>query len=624
MHLIPKILLLTVAVVCSCSADESSGTSIDDGGMAPGPDGSAGSGGGTLSASAGNSGGSVGDASIAAPTNAPAASGGSTAPRQDASTTGVPVLKASINPSSFAFGDAIVGKAGATKVFEVSNEGNVPLGALATVTTGGGATAFLIENSTCSASLAVGASCTFSVSFRPQQTGEISASLKVNAADVALAMASVGGKGVEAGTLTGEPQNVLFDSVFQGTSKDIYLDIKNGSPSAVSVTRTVSGDMADFSIFASCLQKIPPGGSCRLRVQFHPTATGDRSASITFDGGDAGVFVLTLRGAGKSGDLTVSPGTYDFGTVQRGQGNAKVFVVSAQDAEEGILLGPLRVVRSEADFVIVDDGCSGKTLARGQTCTFGVKLAGAGPFGATQGNVNVYFADLKRKGVLLKAIATVPPTGPSLIAEWRFDNNTSDSSPNQNHGEAVAGDLLLSSPAAARYVVNSNGHFLSLADKRWVLVDRSATLARPLETGGLSAAMWLRSRGSRGIGYALSWSTISTFEPEFAIGINWDEGVWFAQAGFLTVKSTTKIDDAWHHIAATNDGGAMRLYVDGKLEGQPVVAGLMSTSPRPFVIGAKPSPDDTGVSNFFIGDIDGLKLYDRNLTDAEVLTDKGR
>jgi hypothetical protein len=74
--------------------------------------------------------------------------------------------------------------------------------------------------------------------------------------------------------------------------------------------------------------------------------------------------------------------------------------------------------------------------------------------------------------------------------------------------------------------------------------------------------------------------------------------------------------NAWSHIATTYDGTALRLYVNGKLAGQRSLTGSMTTSSRPLKIGG-----NAVWGEFFKGQIDSVKVYDRALSGTELETD---
>lgn len=85
---------------------------------------------------------------------------------------------ASLSPSSLAFGSQSVGAASTVQSVTLSNTGNAALSITSLALTGTNAASFAQAN-TCGRSLAAGANCTVSVTFRPSATGSSTASLSI-------------------------------------------------------------------------------------------------------------------------------------------------------------------------------------------------------------------------------------------------------------------------------------------------------------------------------------------------------------------------------------------------------------------------------------------------------------
>ena len=90
--------------------------------------------------------------------------------------------------------------------------------------------------------------------------------------------------------------------------------------------------------------------------------------------------------------------------------------------------------------------------------------------------------------------------------------------------------------------------------------------------------------------------------------------VYFDPVG-LVVASTTELTlDEWHHVAATYDGSAANIYINGVLNASAAVATTPATNTQPMHFGA-------GRDNntfFFQGQIDEVEVFNRALTAAEV------
>src|SRR5690606_949933 len=81
--------------------------------------------------------------------------------------------------------------------------------------------------------------------------------------------------------------------------------------------------------------------------------------------------------------------------------------------------------------------------------------------------------------------------------------------------------------------------------------------------------------------------------------------------GLVSVQATNASSlDTWHHVATVFDDGAMRLYVDGRLEGSGTLAGEIDWMPASLRghfagrDGADARPD----RGAFIGEIDEIRI----------------
>jgi hypothetical protein len=94
---------------------------------------------------------------------------------------------------------------------------------------------------------------------------------------------------------------------------------------------------------------------------------------------------------------------------------------------------------------------------------------------------------------------------------------------------------------------------------------------------------------------------------------------------FMIVSGTGPLDVAfsttrvvlgrWYHLAGTFDGQAVRLYVDGVLEGETPLSTPISYGAHPLVLGASGDPADPRAIR---GSLDEVTIYGRALTDEEV------
>ena len=77
--------------------------------------------------------------------------------------------------------------------------------------------------------------------------------------------------------------------------------------------------------------------------------------------------------------------------------------------------------------------------------------------------------------------------------------------------------------------------------------------------------------------------------------------------------------DAWYHLLSTWNGvDTTQLYINGDLRGSNTAAVTGGFDTGSFLLGANNRPGGTINGSFFTGSLNGCRIYDRVLTDAEV------
>ncbi len=206
---------------------------------------------------------------------------------------------ATLTPASFAFGSVATG-ATATTTLTLANTGTVDI----SINSHSALTAPLsLTGTTCSTTLAKGASCTYVVSFSPTETGSISQIFSVtdSAGTQSSALTGNGVSGpatTPAATLT--PSSLDFGSVQTGitsAAKTATLTSTGTAALAISSIQITGANAAVFASTNNCGTSLAIGASCTISVTFAPTATGSDSASITVaDNAPGSPQTVTLTG----------------------------------------------------------------------------------------------------------------------------------------------------------------------------------------------------------------------------------------------------------------------------------------------------------------------------------------
>lgn len=92
---------------------------------------------------------------------------------------------------------------------------------------------------------------------------------------------------------------------------------------------------------------------------------------------------------------------------------------------------------------------------------------------------------------------------------------------------------------------------------------------------------------------------------------------WTAGGANVIDGKTPLADGAWHHIAQVVDGTTIRLYVDGKPDGEQPFKGRAAVPPAPLLIGAR-SMDPASLRSRFQGEMDEILLLGRALGADEI------
>jgi hypothetical protein len=234
--------------------------------------------------------------------------------------------------------------------------------------------------------------------------------------------------------------------------------------------------------------------------------------------------------------------------------------------------------------------------------------------------------------VTLKARATddsgnleIPSAGPTvslvfqptsrtgLVAEYGFNDGSgttvNDSSGNHNTGTVANttwvpgrfGGSALSFDGQDSWVTINNSTSLTLA--------KGMTLEAWVNPASLSnwSAVILKERPS-GLSYAL-YANNGAFQPPSGY-------VDISSTDFSAVGNSTIPLNAWSYLTATYDGAHLNVYVNGVLASSQAVSGSIISSTNALRIGG-----DSIWGEYFKGLIDEVRIYNRSLNQAEILSD---
>ncbi|MET1255731.1 LamG-like jellyroll fold domain-containing protein [Aliikangiella maris] len=200
-----------------------------------------------------------------------------------------------------------------------------------------------------------------------------------------------------------------------------------------------------------------------------------------------------------------------------------------------------------------------------------------------------------------------------LFAYFPFDGNANDASGNGNHGTEV-GTVL--------YGSGHNSESLDLSGQ-YVRVDGTG----PYFDGSneFSISIWVKPGTNSAYGTLISQRIMSGNDRNVQFGIwrNADNAPYLRVYGIDTqgvdtsasAYASTKLTNTskWYHTAGVYDGSKVKIYVDGQLESSVDYSDEVRTIAGAYsLIGFNPT------AQYWYGNIDELKLFDRALSGAEI------
>jgi hypothetical protein len=184
----------------------------------------------------------------------------------------------SLSPISLTFASTSIGSSGAAQIITLANKGTAPLTGIS-VSLAGAAPGDFSRSTTCAATLAVNATCSISVTFKPTATGPRTASVSVADNSVPLTGTAVGTPAVSL-----SPTALTFASTTVGAAS---------APQVLTLTNKGTGDLTgisvslggaapgDFSRTTTCPATLAVNATCSISVTFKPTASGTRTATVS-------------------------------------------------------------------------------------------------------------------------------------------------------------------------------------------------------------------------------------------------------------------------------------------------------------------------------------------------------
>ena len=364
------------------------------------------------------------------------------------------VLAAIVSPGSLTFTSQAVGTTSAAQNLTLTNTGTATLTITGIIATGDFA-----ETNTCGSSVAVGAACTISVTFKPTVGGTRTGTLTVTGKN---------GTGSGSGTLSVPPINLTgtatapvvslnpatlpaFAVTAVGAKSTQTITLTNSGTAALSITSfAISGANAgDFSASA-CPASIGAGANCVISVTFAPAAGGTRTGTLTItdnnNGAAGSTQAIALTGTASAATASFSPASLAFANQNVGSSSAAQTVKVTNTGGAAMNITAISITGSQAsDFSLPAAAAPACTttgsVAAGASCNISVvfKPTNFGSRGATLSvtdNAAGSPQAVPLSGTGLGGSASLAPATLSFSPQLRGTNGAAQSVKVTNNGNA--------------------------------------------------------------------------------------------------------------------------------------------------------------------------------------------
>ena len=282
----------------------------------------------------------------------------------------------SLSATSLAFGNQSVGTTSTAQSLTLSNTGNAALSITSLALTGTNAGDFAQTN-TCGNSVAAGANCTISVTFKPSASGSRTASVSItDSASGSPQTVSLSGTGT-AGVVSLSATSLAFGNQSVGTTSTAQsLTLSNTGNAALSITSlALTGTNAgDFAQTNTCGSSVAAGSSCTISVTFTPSASGSRTASVSITDNASGspqTVSLSGTGAGTGALVSLSATSLAFGNQPIEVSSTTQTVTLSNTGNAALSITSLALTGTNASDFDESNTC-GSSLAAGANCTIAV------------------------------------------------------------------------------------------------------------------------------------------------------------------------------------------------------------------------------------------------------------
>jgi hypothetical protein len=287
------------------------------------------------------------------------------------------------NPTSLSFSNVSVGS-NASETIILKNSGTVAvhISSITAVENN-----FSVSGVTAPLTLTASQVAIFSVKFAPTATGNASGSISV-VSDAAGSPLSIPVSGTATATpegeLTASAYSVNFGSVADGSYTSQKITLTNTGNAAVQI-KSVSTTGTGFSSSGiTAPVTLNPSQTATLSTKFAPVSSGSATGTITVANSAGSPVMISLAGTGTQSGLSISPATFNFGSVVEGQTKSQNFTLTNTGSAS---LTVTQISVAGADYSVSGLNTP-TTIGVGKTAAFSLLFAPT-TAGSLTGSVNI-------------------------------------------------------------------------------------------------------------------------------------------------------------------------------------------------------------------------------------------
>jgi hypothetical protein len=319
--------------------------------------------------------------SITATYNGDANFGSSTSPALSQVVLGAAVK---LSTTSLNFGSETVAMSSTPQTIVLKNTGDIPL-TFSAISIRGRNPADFTQTKNCGSSLAGGASCTFSVVFKPIHAGGRSAALTLyDNAPSKIQMVFFGGVG-ELPAVALSPTKLTFPTQIIYTRSAVQtVELTNTGLGILNISKIATA--GPFSQTNNCGTTVSPAASCTITVWFHPQTVGVVIGTLSVaDNFSATTQKVSLSGTATAVQLT--PATVMFGNQPTGTTSLAKTITLSNKSHAAVGITSITITGANAADFTQTNTC-GTSVASGASCFIKVKFTPAAK-GARSASVSV-------------------------------------------------------------------------------------------------------------------------------------------------------------------------------------------------------------------------------------------